>query len=355
MGQQDEAASSWLTLEALCGAQPFGPEILSKRVALMRHSFEDDVAALNEAGLDPTQFREFSKSAEQKLIDLRMSPQLVEAFTSEQESDCLTVGGKLAEYVLVFAGTEGLTAEYLGAFRIKGRMADFEAWSARYKEHIREVPTALHQAVPSPGCLYEGLGVSSSAPGHVFYDLETAEGVLPGLAGRLVVQWPRSRNWVLRKGSWPDGYDVSFQVDVIRGPGFVMEFPGYRHVDLSWSELHRIVNSPLGNSEWKAKLSAVSGVYLITDTASREGKLYVGSATGSDGIWGRWKGYVTGERHNGNERLKDLLAGDKSRCREWRFSLLEVMARTTDKREALAAESAWKRRLGSRAFGLNAN
>ena len=37
----------------------------------------------------------------------------------------------------------------------------------------------------------------------------------------------------------------------------------------------------------KGPLSNVAGVYVIADQAT--GKLYVGSATGDEGIWGRWR------------------------------------------------------------------
>jgi hypothetical protein len=62
-------------------------------------------------------------------------------------------------------------------------------------------------------------------------------------------------------------------------------------------------------------LASVAGVYLISDTLT--GKLYVGSATGEGGIWGRWCQYVDGHGHN--IQLKRLVgaesAGDSATAR----------------------------------------
>jgi hypothetical protein len=61
--------------------------------------------------------------------------------------------------------------------------------------------------------------------------------------------------------------------------------------------------------DWRSRLSAVAGVYLIL--AETTGRLYLGSATGAEGIWGRWRKYAaTG--HGGNALLKELLATDES-------------------------------------------
>ena len=63
-------------------------------------------------------------------------------------------------------------------------------------------------------------------------------------------------------------------------------FLGYDKVRLSYDELSGIIDTP----EWSEKLKAKKGIYLITDTQT--GKLYVGSAYGKNGIYGRWKTYI---------------------------------------------------------------
>jgi hypothetical protein len=95
-------------------------------------------------------------------------------------------------------------------------------------------------------------------------------------------------------------------------------------------------------------------VYLITDSGT--GALYVGAAYGSEGVWGRWRGYAArGGWHNGNEGLFELFERDGEYARHFRFSLLHVMSRSTPKTDVVALEALWKERLGSRAITLGYN
>ena len=78
------------------------------------------------------------------------------------------------------------------------------------------------------------------------------------------------------------------------------------------------------------------------------GKLYVGSACGTGGFWGRWQEYLqTG--HGGNEGMKlDPEA-------KYRVAILEVAGSAALEADILTLESRWKEKLGSRDFGLNRN
>jgi len=67
-------------------------------------------------------------------------------------------------------------------------------------------------------------------------------------------------------------------------------------VNVTWEELSGLIDT----DAWKIALANQKGVYLITD--SLNGKEYVGSATGENMIWGRWKDYIA----NGNIELKSL-------------------------------------------------
>ena len=93
-------------------------------------------------------------------------------------------------------------------------------------------------------------------------------------------------------------------------------------------------------------------MYLIL--AETSGNLYVGSAYGANGIWGRWEQYAkTG--HGNNKRLIELLGVDTDYPEKFRFSLLQILPKTFTRDEVIARESLYKRKLGSKAFGLNAN
>ena len=96
-------------------------------------------------------------------------------------------------------------------------------------------------------------------------------------------------------------------------------------------QLKHIVDRDL--AEWRSALGSVAGVYLITDTTC--GRLYVGSAYGSEGIWRRWSAYAS-SLHGGNKELKDLLLkeGDKH-ASSFQFSVLEICDIMVTKDEVL--------------------
>lgn len=121
-------------------------------------------------------------------------------------------------------------------------------------------------------------------------------------------------------------------------------------MDISFEDLGFLVRS--ATTSWRTALSSVAGVYLISDTLT--GKLYVGSATGEGGIWGRWAQYVDG--HGNNLELKRLVGTEGiARAGHFRFSVLEIADTHTGEPEVLARESHWKKVLLSRVHGLNAN
>jgi hypothetical protein len=100
-------------------------------------------------------------------------------------------------------------------------------------------------------------------------------------------------------------------------------------------------------------LAAVAGVYLIVD--QRTGKQYVGSASGEGGILSRWTAYAS-TGHGGNKQLMQPLAVAPGYAREaFTFTILHTLPRSMTRTEVLDYESKYKRKLGSRAFGLNSN
>ena len=99
------------------------------------------------------------------------------------------------------------------------------------------------------------------------------------LNGRLVAHFERpGRQSYLNADAWSTRLLLSeVRADRLR----MAEFPGYRNVDLSYAELTLVAKESIAS--WRAALSGVAGVYLISDT--KTGKLYVGSASGEGGIW----------------------------------------------------------------------
>ena len=196
--------------------------------------------------------------------------------------------------------------------------------------------------------LYKPYGIMQKPSGGFLYDLSEVPECRE-LNGRLVVRFHRpGRSSYLLAEKWTSGMQVC---EIRRERLAIQDFPGYRNVDISFSELaHLAKESPAG---WKSALSNVAGVYLITDL--KLGKLYVGSASGQGGFWSRWLMYdKTG--HGGNKELRNLLKHDPGRHTHLRLSILELADVAASDKSVLVRESHWKNILVSRIpHGLNAN
>lgn len=131
------------------------------------------------------------------------------------------------------------------------------------------------------------------------------------------------------------------------------DFPGYDNVRLSYSQLEKIITRE--KRDWISALSNQKAVYLITDT--NNGKLYVDSATGNNGmLLQRWTQYVkTG--YGGNKDLFALVndKGFDYIKKNFQYSILENYNAKVDDNLILARESWGKEILQSRKFGYNAN
>jgi len=175
----------------------------------------------------------------------------------------------------------------------------------------------------------------ADAPGTAdVYDLSLDER-LSDLSGRLVIEWgPGGRAWIQRA----DNQDkVVLEVrEVFREASF----PGFSSFISNLSQMERLP------SEWVSTLSSSRGVYLLTCPTTYE--QYVGSATGTDGFYGRWLSYIR-DGHGGNVGLKSRDPSD------YQVSILEVAGSAATSDDILAMESLWKRKLQSREMGLNKN
>jgi hypothetical protein len=180
---------------------------------------------------------------------------------------------------------------------------------------------------------------------HNYYPLEKRE-EFGDLEDRLVIDWGKGAL------AWHQWY-TDRPVIEIRPPGRVLPpFRDYLRVHLTFEDLERLAAQPEAHRDWVAGLSAVGGVYLIVDSLT--GEQYVGSATGVGGIWQRWCDYAK-SGHGGNLKLRDLCGRGDEHPGAFRFSILETFSRTLSRDEAIDLESFFKQKLGTRAFGLNAN
>lgn len=162
--------------------------------------------------------------------------------------------------------------------------------------------------------------------------------------GRMIVRYKNKSQNMIRQAS-----SVMADCEVAQILPDILDndiFPGYDAIKLSWHELSRVITKDV----WKTALQNQKGVYLITDTSN--GKMYVGSAYGTNMILGRWQQYVqTG--HGGNEGLKEL---PQEHIRKYfEYSILDIFKATTDDHHIIRRESWWKSVLKTRIYGYNKN
>ena len=187
-------------------------------------------------------------------------------------------------------------------------------------------------------------------PDLYWHDLEVVS-AFEALTGRLLIVWPEGRlhhRWLLEK---PAAQPRAIPVHAIMPAGFAGVFPGFSNLVLSHERLAELEKVGDGGSGWIAALQSTKGVYLITHIPT--GDLYVGSATGTEGIWGRWRSYAR-TVHGGNKVLVQK-AQDDGFKRDLQFSILETMSNLANDEAGRAAEKLWKKKLGQKAIVLNDN
>jgi hypothetical protein len=177
------------------------------------------------------------------------------------------------------------------------------------------------------------------------YDLQPST-LLEKLRNRLLVDWGAGAIGWAKRGTRA----AALPIIEIADPT-VVPFPGYGNVLLSYDELRKVVDDPR-YATWRAALSAVQGIYAISD--SRTGQLYVGKADGNERLLGRWATYAQ-DGHGGNVALKEMGIKDASHKQEFVFSILRVFDPSAPGAEVNAAESHFKKALMTRTFGLNRN
>lgn len=210
------------------------------------------------------------------------------------------------DYIVSFIGEEGLQSRFIGVYKLTDR--------------------------------------KRLADDHFEYQMEELKEQFDDLMERVIIRWKNAITW----HQW-----INNEMEVIQiHPGLhYKQFTDYTDFILNFDELKEIVNKQYG--DWKKMLSATKGIYLISD--SKTGKLYVGSAYGEDGIWGRWCKYVSTNGHGNNMTLMELITNDPTHGNNFQFSILMLLPRTITADEAIKKERLFKNKLGTNSFGLNNN
>lgn len=161
-------------------------------------------------------------------------------------------------------------------------------------------------------------------------------GLLDEYRGRLVIEWgDGQRAWVQR------AHLRTKPIVEIRRQISEPAFPGFLQFTARLSEVEALP------STWIAALRSTGGVYLLVHR--ERAHLYVGSATGGGGFFGRWLGYQNG--HGGNVGMQEI----EGKAEDYDVSILETAGTGLEEREVLRLEANWKGKLASRLHGLNRN
>jgi hypothetical protein len=226
------------------------------------------------------------------------------------------------EFIVSFVGLEGTKARLIGVYRVDGRRTD-----------------ATQLPLP-PGCPY-----TEWTKSPYYYELTRAPGY-EDLENRVVIEWGKG---ALAWHQWLSNKEI---IEVLPKGQFRPPFRDYLEFTLTYAELADLYSHDEANRDWRARLAAVAGVYLILATTT--GAQYVGSASGAEGIWGRWAAYAR-DGHGGNVLLKKLLATDPAYPAAFSYSILQILPKTFAREEVFEWERRYKEKLGSRAKGLNLN
>lgn len=239
------------------------------------------------------------------------------AYQSVQASDVLN-----CDYVVSFVARGQSKACFAGVWEVEGRIDRSEV----------EVPAAF----PYPGFYHN--------PEDIHYKLTPVPG-FEDLIGRVIIEWGKgTRSW----HQWLKDKPV---VEILP-QGYVSDFPGYLEFVLCHDELVNLVDHPDANRVWHQTLSSVAAIYLITDMST--GNQYVGSAYGRGGLMSRWSQYAK-NGHGGNLELRALLDADPNRSASFQYTILQTLPASATAKETVQHEALYKRKLGSKTFGLNLN
>jgi len=164
------------------------------------------------------------------------------------------------------------------------------------------------------------------------------------LSERLVIEWGKGTvSWIQRRDK---------EVMALLQKTQIGEFVSYEKTILNWEELSQIAENPRGNYTWTNALKAVNGIYCITNV--KDGRNYVGSAYGKNGIWGRWLNY-TKTGHGNNKQLIELVQKRPKTVEQFQFSILEILPGSSTADDAIEKENLWKMKLSAKIGGYNSN
>lgn len=273
---------------------------------------------LKREGLNPEAVLMIRHPMSKEEVRVYYARQMIQEYTAHQGNRFRSEG--FAHWA-VFLGDKGTLAKFYGCYKVLGESVD--------------TPDIAPANDPYP---------ESFRGENKYFFLEHSEN-LREYEQKLIVDWGNSTRAWRQKGT------TEKRVWALT-PGEHKVFAGFEDLVLTYDELRDIADNPTVYSEWVSALSSVNAIYLIVDRES--GKQYVGSAYGSDGLWGRWRAYVE-TLHGGNKEMKEILCDYPERYHCFQFSILQILPKTLTNEEVIHMESLYKKKLLSIPFGMNSN
>lgn len=272
---------------------------------------------LINAGLDPAKVQLIRHAMNDKDFRACYEKNMVKEYTGEQKKDF----NKGYDYWAVFISGKGTEARFYKLYRV-GAV-------------VPRCPEVMPKDYPCPQAF--------DPPGD-YYELEYAD-ILKEFENRLIIKWGDATRVWHQKGT-TEKEIVAIQTSHNE------EFVGYENVVLPYEKLKEVVENDVDYKLWHTAFSNVKAVYLILDV--KNGQQYVGSAYGNRGLLERWKCYVD-TFHGNNKLMREVICDHPDRYQFFQFSILQIFSMSTPDDIIINAESLWKRKLGTKEYGMNAN
>jgi len=227
-----------------------------------------------------------------------------------------------ARYLASFIGQEAGSAVFVGLYEVLG----YEVVSAERFWSLPGNPELRQLGTKGPKDGRDSFWFELRSTGH-----------MGNWKGKLVIEWTGiERAW------WRWAWRNHFPIHAIHDESLLVKaMPEWQSLTFDWSQLHVLPAS------WRQALAQWRGIYYIFDRTSKLG--YVGSASGSENLLGRWQKYAAGG--DGGNRL--LRGKDPN---GFVFSILQRVSPDMPVEEVVQVESTWKERLHTHApNGLNVN
>lgn len=225
-------------------------------------------------------------------------------------------------------------------------------WSGKRKNFRKGQPVFSFIKIGHDEWLFISAALIKDIPENSRADVEPIERYKP-FFGRIIVCHKRSSPF----GSYIFNIEKRLPTIIVKEILPCMysgdKFEGYDRVHLPYSRLKDVFAGRILPTYYEA-LKKVTGVYCLTDTSN--GKLYIGSATGTDGVAQRWGNYLS-SKHGGNVKLRRLYDenGDSYFERYFTFTLLEYYGLSYNPEKVKEREQYWKRCFDSIKNGYNDN